>query len=512
MASTKSRSPAVHRFIALPPRGVRPIEPSTSDELGSFFQLAPGQNRLASIRLSPTASKPGASIKVIDVIERSGAKLVEATDEAMLALRAEHPGLRLVPIVQYYPAVVRFRALRGGRVAAKTTRAATPTKLTVTVGGDDRKPVAGAMVVAFTDFATKTGAQGTTSARGTVTVAVSGAIERLYVYPKLGYWTGELRNVKPKGGALAVTVKAIDLAFVDVLRAFYPSPADDDGRGVTVGIIDTGSGPHPDLVIAGGACTVTGEPATSFGDNGMQHGTHVAGIVGARGALGRGMRGVAPGVALRAYRVFPTPTAQSPEPGADNFSITKAIDQAVADGCDLINMSLGGGPADPATESAIHDARAAGVAVIVASGNDGKQQVSFPGADALAVAVSALGKKGTVPAGSVEALDDIVAPFQKDRTCVAPFSNTGDGVRNIDLIGTGVGVISTVPGGYAVMSGTSMACPSVTGAAARLLASNGKILGMSRDQARSDAILRLVFTAAQDMGFTVRQQGHGLLA
>ena len=82
---------------------------------------------------------------------------------------------------------------------------------------------------------------------------------------------------------------------------------------------------------------------------------------------------------------------------ATNFAIAKAIDQAVRDGCDLINLSLGGGIADPLLEDAIADARAGGSLVIVANGNDGRKSVSFPANNPLALAVSAMGRTDTFP-------------------------------------------------------------------------------------------------------------------
>ena len=71
------------------------------------------------------------------------------------------------------------------------------------------------------------------------------------------------------------------------------------------------------------------------------HGTHVAGIIGGRGLIGQGMRGVAPGVTLMSYRVFPKTKGTT-----STSAIAFAIDRAVADGCDLINLSLGGGQPD----------------------------------------------------------------------------------------------------------------------------------------------------------------------
>jgi subtilisin len=174
-------------------------------------------------------------------------------------------------------------------------------------------------------------------------------------------------------------------------------------------------------------------------------------------------------------------------------------------------MSLGGGPRGPATSAAIADARAAGSLVIVAAGNDFRSPVSFPGADPRAIAVSAMGRVGTFPDGLVEE-GDVADPHGTDRKhFLAAFSNAGPQVA---LTGPGVRIISTVPGGYAIMSGTSMACPAVTGAAARLLSmpANAAILAMDRDQDRSDAMARLLLLAAKKLGFEPAPnfEGQGL--
>ena len=82
----------------------------------------------------------------------------------------------------------------------------------------------------------------------------------------------------------------------------------------------------------------------------------------------------------------------------------------------------------------------------------------------------------------------------------------------LDLTGPGVGVLSTVRGGYAPMSGTSMACPAVTGFAAKMLSKPGhrNILNMPRDQARSDAMAQALLQAAKTLGFGPRYEGKGL--
>ncbi|HVL03618.1 MAG TPA: S8 family serine peptidase, partial [Acidimicrobiales bacterium] len=292
-----------------------------------------------------------------------------------------------------------------------------------------------------------------------------------------------------------------DLDYVDGLRHYYRGAPDDAGSGVTVGVVDTGVGEHPDLVIAGGANTVVGEDPADYGDNGHGHGTHVAGIVAAAGHPPTGIRGVAPGVTLRSYRVFGQGSGQ-----ASSFAIAKAVDQAVADGCDLLNMSLGGGPPDPVLEAAIEDARAAGSVCIVAAGNNGRGPVSSPASDDMALAVSALGRTGTFPDDATE-VDTVVAPYGSDEAeFIADFSNVGP---EMDLTGPGVGIISTVPGGYSAISGTSMACPAVTGVAARLLAASA-VLGAGRDAARSEAIVRILLSSARDRGFPAPFEGQGL--
>jgi subtilisin len=172
-------------------------------------------------------------------------------------------------------------------------------------------------------------------------------------------------------------------------------------------------------------------------------------------------------------------------------------------------MSLGGGPSDDAMSAAIEEARTKGSLVIVAAGNEYRSPVSFPASDPMAIAVSAMGRRGTFPKDSTEA-GDISRPYGKDRkNFIAAFSNIG---MELDLTGPGVGVLSTVVGGYAPMSGTSMACPAVTGFAAKMLSMPGhrNILSMPRGQARSDAMAQALLQAAKSLGFGPRYEGKGL--
>ena len=131
-------------------------------------------------QLHDVATSEGAlHVKVVDSIGESKAKLIEVSPDNLAALRAAHPSVRIVPVVYYQPAVHRYTVAGARSVSAKVALSAKSTVMTVTVisvaGG---KPVVGATVVAFTDFANRVGAQGTTNAKGLVGLALGGTQSR----------------------------------------------------------------------------------------------------------------------------------------------------------------------------------------------------------------------------------------------------------------------------------------------------------------------------------------------
>lgn len=511
-----SSGSATSRYLLLPARGMQTT--ANGDGLGFLLSLSHSVGTLATPSFSIAAApnrKPRPKIKVLDSIHENGVKLVELSAQHAMELRTSEPGIRVVPEVMYRLAFVRFptvarRSVQGGMSAKAAGVAASSagSSFKVLVRGNGQ-PLAGATVVAFTDFANRIGAQGTTNSAGIAALKFKGAsvtVERLYALPATGCWPAVKQGVKlSKSAVTAIDAPAIDFSLKDSVRHFYGTPSLSAGEGVKVGVLDCGiAGDHPDLRLDGGLNTVTGEAPGAFGDNGMEgHGTHVGGIIAARGSAPTGMRGVAPGVTLRSYRVF----GQGAET-ASNFAIAKAIDAAVGDGCDLINMSLGGGSQDPATEDAISAAREAGTVVLASNGNDDRQPVSFPAAFDLCLAVSAMGRKGTFPAGAATQ-DRVAKPSGTDPgDFMASFSNIGE---DTDLTGPGVGVVSTVPSGYAVMDGTSMSCPAAVGALARRLAGKPAILTMTRNQARSNAIVALFAASTSPLGFGSIFEGSGMI-
>ena len=157
--------------------------------------------------------------------------------------------------------------------------------------------------------------------------------------------------------------------------------------------------------------------------------------------------------------------------------------------------------------AAVEDARAVGVVTVAAAGNDGRAPVGFPASDPATVAASALGRKGTYPTDATAVLEQL-RPYGRDRSnYVAAFSNVGP---QIDVAGPGVAVVSTVPGGYGEMSGTSMACPAVVGVAARLLGADTRLLRARRDAERSEELVSRLLLAATSLGFPSELEGRGL--
>jgi subtilisin family serine protease len=209
------------------------------------------------------------------------------------------------------------------------------------------------------------------------------------------------------------------------------------GEGIKVAVIDTGIDCfHPDLQCDFSAgINILDPDLAAMDDN--EHGSHVSGTIAGRGIPG-GVLGVAPKAELIAVKVLN-------QHGSGHLSgIIKGIHWAARVGVQVINLSLGSPINSPALERAVMRALSAGVVVVAAAGNSGPTQntIGFPA-----------GYPGVIAVAASDENDHI-----------ARFSSRGPAVG---FAVSGVEILSTVPGGgYAKLSGTSMACPHVSGLAA----------------------------------------------
>jgi len=175
MASKKTQ------YVLIPSGGL--VVPEDNRQQIQFFQALQKTFSSATKVQSLSTQTGMLPIKVVDSIGESKAKLIECAPDDLPALRASHPSVRILPVVYFQRAVMRYEvgSRIGGAVArAKAKVAAKPSATTISiVSSKDGKPVANAMVVAFTDFANRVGAQGKTDTRGQVALALGGSSKKI---------------------------------------------------------------------------------------------------------------------------------------------------------------------------------------------------------------------------------------------------------------------------------------------------------------------------------------------
>lgn len=282
---------------------------------------------------------------------------------------------------------------------------------------------------------------------------------------------------------------------VDRIEGELSSHFGSNSWDIAVAVMDTGSGPHADLNIAGGKNCSTGR---SYSD-GNGHGTHVAGTIGAINN-GDGVVGVAPGVPIYSVRVLNNA-------GSGSWSsVICGIDWVTANAASLkikvANMSLGGSGSDDgncgnsnadAMHKAICGSVGAGVTYAVAAGNSNVDFAGFvPAAYNEVLTVTAVADFNGQPGGGAAAtcrsdVDDTAADFSN-------FTLPGSSDEGHTIAAPGVCILSTWKGGgYKTISGTSMASPHTAGTAA-LCIGTGKCAGTPSDvmtKLRSDASVQL---------------------
>jgi subtilisin len=427
-----------------------------------------------------------------------GPKLVAMTSRDALVFQARTKSLRLVPEL-FFPSASSFHA-------DPTPPPGISSTMTVqVVDAATGNPLRGARVTVVVDLSLNHGDVAFTDGSGHAVLQIGTPpvrVEHIYVQPPpSGYWGAYEAPSALAVGPWLIGLHPVDITIADCVRDIYPCGYG-DGAGVRVGIIDNGID-HPEVSVIGGRNTVVREPDVDYGDNGGDgHGTHLAGIVSAAGPV---LRGIAPAAEIASYRVF-----GQGDDKASNYSIILAANQALQDGCHVLNLSIGGLVATPELKDMDDDIAERGAVCFAASGNTNRGAVTCPAAFVNMLAVSAMGRSRNLPAGVLEEADIDRPPVGTDPDdFIAAFSGvTGAG---IDFVAPGVGVVSTVPGGgYRPWSGTSQACAAATGAAARRL-SGESVLHQVADRARSDHIKNLLIGSVVSMGFGPVYEGNGLI-
>lgn len=199
------------------------------------------------------------------------------------------------------------------------------------------------------------------------------------------------------------------------------------GEGVRVAVVDSGVAPHAaltDVVVDWRNFSSDPEVYDTLG-----HGTHVAGIIGAKTGLAKG---IAPGCSIISMKVLGHSGMGSMD------AVAHAVTHSVEARCDIVCMSLGSPRANSQVHEAIRHATNHGVIVVCAAGNDGGA-VNYPAAFSETIGVGAVDKDGNV----------------------CEFSSRG---KEITVAAPGKDITSTwLDNGYATISGTSMAAPFVAG-------------------------------------------------
>lgn len=213
----------------------------------------------------------------------------------------------------------------------------------------------------------------------------------------------------------------------------------------------------------------SGRPCPYFQYGACRHGTHVAGIAAGRSA--NGFSGVAPDAQIIAIQVFsPSKGSASAYLGDVLAGVERVHELRGSFNIAAANLSLGSPAGVPMNcdqtwrpmTAAFAQLRADGIAVVVASGNDGSiKGIDFPACISTAVSVGAVsdGDWGPCSIGSTE-------PVTTAADKVACYSNAS---RVLSLLAPGSAITSALPGGgYGTLHGTSMAAPHVAGAFALL--------------------------------------------
>ena len=290
-----------------------------------------------------------------------------------------------------------------------------------------------------------------------------------------------------------------------IIHADSPRLLPYTGKSIGVAVLDTGIYPHEDFILPSNRITAFKDfihhRPECYDDNG--HGTHVCGIIAGSGRHSQGRyRGIAPEAHLIVGKVLDSSGNGSIPHILD--AIRWVIDNRQLYNIRILNISVGSESTDVDEEKSIlvQSVNAAwdnGITVIVAAGNNGPRRMSVtsPGISRKVITVGSSDDDKTIILGGNR---------------IHNYSGRGPTTRMIpkpDIVAPGSDIISCCPpyygktSGYTARSGTSMATPIVSGAAALFLS---KYPSMTNEQVKY-----YLQNTATDLHLPRNQQGYGLL-
>jgi subtilisin family serine protease len=268
-----------------------------------------------------------------------------------------------------------------------------------------------------------------------------------------------------------------------VMRGQTELFSDMEGRGITVGVMDSGVFREHECFGDRVSEQVNCVPNNHFDGDIDGHGTHVAGTIAGTNY------GVASEASILDLRVFGYYFGRTS--GATTSSLLQAMNVCIQQNVDIVNMSLGGDSPSRVLDGAVDTMVQSGVITCIAAGNSGPRSatINSPSSARLAISVAATDHEGYVTSFSSRGPNPWYS-WQKP-----------------DLAGFGLNVLSASRhGGATVMSGTSMATPGVAGVLACLLEAEKD----NNDSAMYvDALLR---DSANPLGQTLNEVGHGFVS
>jgi subtilisin len=503
------------QFIIAPCRGSQALgarlRPLSGGALRGLIGQIPGLEIVRVLRARvPVSAMSLSADEATEVylvrIDPERAGLIRQTMPPQLIMEEDTPLDYPTPVAPPYPGPT-------GLATWSSTTSLETRQIRFRVVGEGERPLINVAVSLAGDGAPQ---EGRTDKRGEVTlplVALPGTRARtLFVNAPNNHWDQYLVEPEPSDAdvnvvrlrAIGETISGFPERFRygwgQIQMGLHRVPETLTGTGVRIAIIDSGvDTSHPLLrhIRHGLDLTPGGDPQTWTQDV-VGHGSHCAGIIAAHDEAGKMLRGFVPEAEIHVLRVLP---------GGRVSSVIEALDYCLEREIDVVNLGVSRSRPSPAFEQKIEEATLHGLACIVGAEDSGALW-AYSGSPPYALAVAAVGRLNEYPDKS------------SDATTAWPISVAADGIfmpsfchgQGVAVCAPGVGVISTVPGGFQPRSGSAVAASHVTGLAALLLAHHAAFMGSlrTRDQKRVAGLFNMIRLMSVPYAFGVAHAAAGL--